>query len=78
MQALLNHEQEKEEYGKQEGQVEFEDVEISLSPSATMNLWAMAILAVLVNGLLHRVVHDAEEEVCGGNDREGLCGQRDV
>lgn len=52
MQALLNHEEERDGYGTEENQVEYEDVEISLSPSATMNLWAMAILAVFVNGLL--------------------------
>ena len=55
MQALLNNEHEKEEFGvedQDETAVRFENVEISLSPFALMNLWAMALLALCVNGVL--------------------------
>ena len=55
MNALLNNEHEKEEFGvedEDETAVRFENVEISLSPFALMNLWAMALLALCVNGVL--------------------------
>ncbi len=56
MQALLNNEHEKEAFGvdgeDDVSEVRFENVEISLSPFALMNLWAMALLALCVNAVL--------------------------
>ena len=62
MEALLNHEQQKQQFeaqgsimkgdGDDDDQVIYENVEISLSPFALVNLWAMAILALCVNAVL--------------------------
>lgn len=57
MQALLNHEKEREHFkSKAEGDghevVEYENVEITLSPWAMLNLWAMALLVLCFNAIL--------------------------
>jgi len=55
MEALLNNEQQKEDITEKGGaaaSVVFEDVEISLSPFALLNLWAMALLVLCVNAVL--------------------------
>ena len=57
MQALLNNNEQYQAFEAQQAEeaeeaVRFEDVEISLSPFALLNLWAMALLALCVNVVL--------------------------
>ena len=50
MALLLN--EEPQNHALEMEKVQFEDIEISLSPFALVNLWAMALLALCVNTLL--------------------------